>query len=42
MHVLDSAVGEVTWMKELEPRSSCHLGLAITEVKLTTTEPHKI
>jgi len=36
--MLDSTVGKVTWMNELEPRSSYHLGLGIAEVKLTTTD----
>ena len=36
--MLDSAAGEVVWMKKLVPRRSNHLGLGVTEVKLTATD----
>jgi len=38
MHVLDSTADKVIWMKKLVPRFSSHLGLRVTEIKLTATD----
>jgi len=38
IYMLNSTVGEIVWMKKLVPRSSSHLSLRVTEVKLTATD----